>query len=237
MPINLKPITYRVDDLSMTGWLADGSAGKKVPGILVAHEAPGVGDLVKDRALKLAELGYMAFALDMYGRSEFSPEHAMAWHTELISAPGAMLRRACAALDVLAARSEVDHERMACIGFCQGGMTAMELARAGAPIKAAVGFHPGLIRPTGSQSGPISAKVLMLVGNDDPVAPLEDRRSFAEEMEAAGADWQMHVYGNTGHSYTSPEVDAIGIPGFAYNASADRRSWAAMLSLLAEVFD
>jgi dienelactone hydrolase len=234
--MELRPITYQADGLTMVGYLADGSGGKPAPGVLVAHEAPGPGDLVKDRALRLAALGYVAFALDMYGGGTFSLEDAMAKHGALTGNPGAMRRRARAALDVLTQQPGVDPNRMACIGFCQGGMTAMELARDGAPIRAAIGFHPGLIRPAESVSCPISAKVLMMIGDDDPVAPEAHRLSFAEEMKASGADWQMHVYGGVGHSYTSPEIDVLGMPGFAYSAHADERSWTTMLALLEEIF-
>jgi dienelactone hydrolase len=229
-------IKYAADGISMTGYLADGSSGKRVPGVLVAHEALGVNDHVKARAQALAALGYAAFALDLYGEANLSLETARARHVELMAAPGAMFRRAQAALQVLASHQSVDDSRLAAIGFCQGGITALELARGGAPVRCAIGFHPGLMRPAGSPDGKISAKVLMMVGDSDPVIPPEDRAAFALEMNAAGADWQLHVFGGVGHSFTNKAADALNIPGFAYSASADRRSWALMRATLEEAF-
>jgi dienelactone hydrolase len=155
----------------------------------------------------------------------------------MMQTPGLMLARASAALEALAAQPNVDRRRLAAIGFCQGGIVAAELARAGAPILCAIGFHPGLLRPAGSPDGPIVAKVLMMVGDRDPVVPPAQRAAFAAEMDEKGADWQMHVFGGVGHTYTNPRIDALGIAGFAYDAKAERRAWAAAFALLAEVFE
>lgn len=230
----LRPIRYDADGLTMTGYLADGSRGRRVPGILIAHEAPGMSDHVQTRASALADLGYVAFALDMYGAAGIPLEEARGRHAELMSTSGLMFRRAHAALEVLARQPGVDAGRLAAIGFCQGGITSLELARGGAPVRCAVGFHPGLKRPAGSPDGAIAAKVLMMVGDADPVVPAEDRRQFAADMDAAGADWQLHLFGGVGHSYTNKAVDALGLPGFAYDERADRRSWAMMRALLEE---
>ncbi len=231
-----RTIGYAAGGATMTGFLADGSAGRRVPGVLVAHEATGMGDFVKARAEMLARLGYVAFALDLYGGA-FPPEEAAERHATMMSTPGLMFSRAAAALATLGEQANVDPDRLAAIGFCQGGITAMELARGGLPIRCAVGFHPGLTRPAGSGTAPITAKVLMMVGDDDPIAPEEDRLTFAAEMRAAKADWQLLTMGGVGHTYTNPAVDAFGLPGFAYDERADRRSWALMKEMLAEVFD
>jgi dienelactone hydrolase len=145
-----------------------------------------------------------------------------------------MVRRAAAGLDLLRAQPRVDGARLAAIGFCQGGITALELARAGAPIRAAIGFHPGLKRPAGSPDGPIAAEVLMMIGDSDPVVPVEDRLAFARSMDAAGADWQLHLYGGVGHGFTNAGIDAFAYPGFRYDARAERRAWASMMALLDE---
>lgn len=229
-------VQYKADGISMTGYLADGSQGQRAPGVLVAHEALGVNDHVKARAQALADMGYVAFALDLYGEVNFPLETVGARHGDMMAAPGTMFRRASAALHVLARYESVDANRLAAIGYCQGGITALELARGGAPIRGAIGFHPGLKRPAGSPDGKISAKVLMIIGDSDPVIPPEDRAAFAQEMNAAGADWQLHVFGGVGHSFTNKAVDALKIPGMAYDASADRRSWALMRGMLEEVF-
>jgi len=234
--MSLQAIEYESDGTRLRGYLADGSGGRAAPAILVAHEAPGVGDHVRARAQRLANLGYVAFALDLYGEEGFPLDEAMRRHSEMMSTPGLVFRRACAALDVLLSRPGVDPARVAAIGFCQGGVTVLELARGGAPIRCAIGFHPGLVRPAGSHDGPVEAKVLMMIGDTDPIVPPEHRTAFAAEMTAKGADWQLHVFGGVGHSFTNPAIDALGMPGFAYDKAADQRSWAMMLALLREEF-
>lgn len=228
--------TYEVDGVRLTGFLAVGASGGLAPGILVAHEAPGVTAHVKERARMLAERGYVAFALDMYGQIDLPTDEAREQSHRLMSDAGLMRRRARAALNLLASHPHCDATKLGAIGFCLGGIVALELARDRAPIRCAVGFHPGFMRPTGSATGPFAAKVLMMIGDDDPVVPTEDRTSFIREMKEVGADWQLHVFGGVGHSYTNPEIDARHIPGFAYNERADRRAWALMLSLFGEVF-
>jgi dienelactone hydrolase len=231
----LTPIEYDAAGVTLRGYFARGSEGAR-PGVLVAHEAPGMGPHVQQRAEMLADLGYAAFALDLYGGEPFPFEETSDRHNALMEAPGLMLARARAALDVLASQPGVDSERLAAIGFCQGGITVMELARANAPVRCVVGFHPGLTRPAGSPDGPISAKVLMLVGEDDPVIPPRDREAFVLEMKQKEADWQLHVFGGVGHSFTNPAVDDLQLPGFGHHAVADRRAWGMMTALLAETF-
>jgi dienelactone hydrolase len=237
MPESLIAVDYEAGGTTMTGYLADGSNGRRAPGVLVAHEAYGMSDHVRRTALRLAGIGYVAFALDLYGAAGFPLGEAQARHGEMMTIPGLMFGRARTALDRLAAHPSVDESRLAAIGFCQGGITALELARGGAPIRAAIGFHPGLQRPAGSPDGPIAAKVLMMLGDSDPVVSQEARAAFAASMRASGADWQLHLFGGVGHSYTNEAVDAFGYPGFAYDEGADRRSWAMMLALLEEVFE
>ncbi len=233
--MELVACTYDVDDVRLTGFLADGSSGRSVPGILLAHEAPGLTAHVKERARMLAERGYIALALDMYGQLGLPVEQAREQSHRLMTDAALMRRRARAALDLLASHSHCDATKLAAVGFCLGGIVVLELARDRAPLRCVVGFHPGFTRPTGSVSGPIAAKVLMMIGDDDPVVPAEDRATFAREMKEAGADWQLHVFGGVGHSYTNREIDAMGMPGFAYNERADRRAWTLMLSLFDEV--
>lgn len=227
---------YHVDGVTLTGFFADGAARGRAPGILVAHEAPGVGEHVKQRAGMLAECGYVAFALDMYGQANLPLDEAREHSHRIMADAALMRRRARAALDVLAAHPHCDSTRLAAVGFCLGGAVALELARDRAPVQCVVGFHPGLMRPSGSTTGPISAKVLMMIGEDDPVIPAEHRAAFVEEMNEAGADWQLHVFGRVGHSYTNRAIDALGYPGFAYDERADRRAWKLMLAFLEEVF-
>ncbi len=184
----------------------------------------------------LAECGYVAFVLDMYGREDMPIDEAREQSGRLMTDASLMRRRARAALDVLASHAHCDPTKLAAVGFCLGGIVALELARDRAPIRCAVGFHPGFMRPVGSATGPIAAKVLMMIGEDDPIVPAEDRASFIQEMKEASADWQLHVFGGVGHSYTNREIDTRAMPGFAYNERADRRAWTLMLSLFGEVF-
>jgi dienelactone hydrolase len=234
--VKQRDLSYLAAGLTLTGVLVDGSRGAPAPGVLVAHEAPGRDERMVTWACKLASAGFVALALDLYG-APFSIADSTSRHEEMMQTPGLMLARACAALDALAAQPNVDRLRLAAIGFCQGGIVATELARAGAPILCAIGFHPGLSRPAGSPDGPISAKVLMMVGERDPVAPPAHRTAFVAEMDEKGADWQLHVFGGVGHTYTNPRVDALGMAGFAYDAKAERRAWAMAMSLLDEVFE
>lgn len=231
-----RELKYSAGDVEMTGILVDGSGGAPVPGILVAHEAPGRDPRMTDWARRLAERGFIALALDLYG-APFSLEESMPRHEEMMATPGLMVARATAGLEALSALPNVDRDRLAAVGFCQGGIVATELARAGAPILCAIGFHPGLKRPAGSPDGAINAKILMMVGDQDPVIPPEDRKLFATEMNDKGADWQLHVFGGVGHTYTNPSIDALGIPGFRYDARAERRAWGLAMALLDEAFE
>ncbi|WP_342241591.1 dienelactone hydrolase family protein [Inquilinus sp. OTU3971] len=232
-----RAIAYDCDETRLTGYFADAAPHRTKPGILVAHEAFGLNDHIRARTRRLAELGYAAFALDMYGAEGLALPEAVSRHVALMSAPGLMLARADAGFGVLTAQPGVDRERTAAIGFCQGGITALELARGGAPVRCAVGFHPGLMRPAGSPDRPIRAKVLMMIGDQDPDVPPADRAAFAAEMQAKQADWQLHLFGGVGHAYTNPDADRLNRPGYGYDAAADRRSWAMMLALFGEVFE
>ena len=210
------------------------SGQRSGPGVLVAHEAPGLNEHVQARAQALAGLGYTALALDMYGERGFPLSETMARHEALMTSPGLIHARARAALDVLAARPGVDASRLAAIGFCQGGITVLELARASAPLRCVIGFHPGLTRPVGSADGPVTARVLMMVGAEDPAIPPDHRQLFVDEMTAKRAIWELHVFGGVGHTFTNPAVDALNRDGFRYDARADRRSWQMALDLLEE---
>ena len=210
------------------------AAQDSAPGVLVAHEAPGINEHIKARAQALATAGYTAFALDMYGAQGFAFEEAIARHNELVSSPGLMRGRAEAAMELLMSHPKTDRSRIAAMGFCQGGMTALELARGGAPLRSVVGFHPGLSRPSGSLDGEIKAQVLMMVGDADPMIPPEDRQQFIEEMRTKDAAWSLHIFGGVGHTFTNPAADALNQEGFSYSSVADRRSWLMAMSFLEE---
>ena len=184
---------------------------------------------------KLAALGYVAVAIDVYGKGRRGDPAGdnSALMGPWVADRAALRRRLIAAVDAAAALPQVDDERMAIIGYCFGGLCALDVARACDPrIKAAVSFH-GIYNPGLGAAGPITAKVLALHGWEDPYTPPQDHHALAAELTAAGADWQIHAYGNTYHSFTNEHANA---PGTAmYSPDADRRSWAAMTGLLAEV--
>lgn len=234
--MHIEDISYEVDGTVMVGQLAfdDYRQGAR-PAVLVAHEGPGLDDHVRGRAQRLASLGYCAFSLDYFGGGTaiYEEEQMMARLVPLMSDPTATRRRGFAGLDVLLARPEADPSRLGVIGYCFGGTMALELGRAGADIKAIVGFHPGLT--ASADSANITASVLMCVGSDDPFTPAEARLAFEQEMRQAGvADWTVEIYGGVGHSFTNIRSASTGRPGLAYDAAADRRSWRSMLQLFGD---
>jgi dienelactone hydrolase len=234
----LRALNYSAGDgVPLTGYLADGSRGGPAPGVLVAHEGGGLGRHTKERARRLAELGYVAFALDYYGEEDPPLDRAMALGKALRADPARFRSRVAAGLEVLLAQSNVDSERLAGIGYCMGGAAIIELARMGAPFRAVVGFHSGFVPGMPAENAAIKGRLLLCHGADDPIVAEAQRDAFLAEAAAAGIDWQLHLYGGVGHSFTNPDIDALGLPGFAYDEKADRRSWAAMINLFDEVLE
>src|SRR5262245_29141947 len=233
-------IPYEVRGVEMVGHLAVDDAGGAVarPAVLLLHEGAGQDDNVRERADRLASLGYVAFALDYFGGGTLPPlPTAQARLGELFEDHEATRELALAGYRVLTARPEADDQRVAAVGFCFGGVLVLELARVGVPLRAAVGFHPGFGAARPAESAGITASVLMICGADDPVVSADDRGRFVDEMREAGvADWRLEVYGGVGHSFTNPDIGSRrGLPaGFTYDERADRRSWASMLSLFDE---
>ena len=232
-------IEYQVDGKDMIGHLAvgDDRQGPR-PAVLVAHEGPGLDDHAKGRAERLAELGYVAFALDYHGGGKPVPmEQMMERLGPLMSDPERTRTLARAGLDVLLSQPEADPRRVAAVGYCFGGTMALELARSGADLRAVVGFHSGLATTRPEDASRIRASVLVCIGADDPLVPEEQRRAFEEEMRAAQVDWRMYLYGGAVHSFTNERAAGAGIPGVAYHRPTDERSWRAMLDLFAEKLD
>jgi dienelactone hydrolase len=230
----LRAIDYEADGRRFTGFLADGSAGRPAPGVLVAHEGGGLTGHAKGRAERLAELGYVAFALDLFGDPDLTLEAKKALVRTLRADVGELRARTGAAFDVLRAHPGVDPARLAAIGFCFGGTAVIELARSGAALEAVVGFHAGLTSASAKDDRAIRAKLLLCLGAEDPAVTAEQRATFAADMTEAGVDWEIDLYGGVGHSFTNEEIDAWGLEGFRYDARADARSWAAMRRLFAE---
>ena len=228
-------IEYTLDGRKFTGYLADGSNGKKTAGILVAHEGGGMTNHPQERARMLAQLGYVAFAMDTFGEVITSREQTMAIIGALTGDLPTLRKRALTALNLLKAQPNVDAARTAGIGFCFGGTTVLELARSGADVGCVVGFHSGLATSAPEDAKNIKGKVLVCIGAADPIIPTAQRDAFVREMTEGGTNWQMRLFGGVGHSFTNTEVDARNMPGFRYDRTADTRSWQAMRDLFDEV--
>jgi dienelactone hydrolase len=233
--VRVEDIEYEVDGRRMLGHLAVGDGDGRRPAVLVAHEGPGLDEHAKDRAERLAQLGYVAFALDYHGDGKPVPfDQMMERLGPLMNDPERTRVLARAGLDVLLAQPETDPARVAAIGYCFGGTMALELARSGADLKAVVGFHSGLGTQRPQDARNIVGSVLVCIGADDPLVPPEQRTAFEEEMRDAGVDWRMNVYGGAVHSFTNPRATDLGMPGVEYHAATDQRSWSAMLDLFEE---
>lgn len=228
-------IAYEAD-VPMIGALYLPDRPGPAPGVLVFSDIFGLGGHAHERAERLAQLGYAAFAADLHGEQRvLAPEPAMAELAQFHAAPDRPCGRGEAALKAFAAHPSVDAARIAAIGFCYGGTLALEMARRGAAFAAIVGFHSGLATSNPEGAARIRGKVLACIGGEDTAVPLEQRNAFEAEMRAAGVDWQLHVYGGVYHTFTDRRSDDWGRPEFArYDARADRRSWAAMKAVLEE---
>lgn len=230
-------VEYRHGDAVLEGYLAydDAIPGKR-PGVLVVHEWMGHNPYVRKRAEQLARLGYVAFALDMYGKGVRAKDakEAAALAGKYKGDRKLMRARAGAGLDVLRKHPATDPARLAAIGYCFGGTAALELARGGAELAAVVSFHGGLDTPTPEDARNIRGKVLALHGGDDPFVPAAQVEAFQDEMRKGRVDWQFVSYGGAVHSFTNPEAGNDNSKGAAYNETADRRSWIAMNAFFAE---
>jgi dienelactone hydrolase len=215
----------------------EGQVGER-RAVVLFPDARGIGDHAIDCAGRLAALGYVTLVADLYGDGTRARDmaEAMELMNGLRSDAGRWRARARAALDAVAGQDGVDRARLAAIGYCFGGSTALELARSGAPLAAVVSFHGGLASPRPDDARNIKAKVLVCHGAADPLVPAAQVADFEAQMSKTSVDWQLHAYGGAVHGFTNPEADAAGVPALAYNESADRRSWNAMLGLFAEVF-
>jgi len=232
--IKTSDVPYEVDGKTFTGFLYDGSNGKKAPGVLVVHEGGGMTGHPKERARMLAELGYVAFAADLFGEPITSMEQAQATLRGLTSDVPTWRKRALKGLDIVRSHANVDAKRLAAIGFCFGGATVLEIARTGADVRCVVGFHPGLSVRAPQDAKNIKCKVLMCIGALDPIIPASDREAFMKEMDDGKVDWRLDIQGGVGHSFTNPEIDARNLPGFKYDAKADKRAWRLMRDLFDE---
>ena len=229
-------LSYSVDGGTFFGRIFVPHADASRPCILVCHGGSGAGEHEWTRARRLADLGYLAFAPDLLGGPFPDRETHVNVLRSLVSDPFRMRRRAIAALEVLRPLPQADPARAAAIGFCFGGTVVLELARSGADIKAVVSFHGRLGSTAPAEPGSIRASVLVCAGAVDPFVGAGERRAFEAEMTRAAADWQMIVYSGALHGFTDRNLDPAVHRGCAYDARADRRSWAAMRQPFREVF-
>jgi len=233
-----RSVEYKHGDTVLQGYMAhdDSKTGKR-PGVLVVHEWWGLNDYVRSRVNKLAQMGYVAFALDMYGKNVWTtdPNKAKELMGHLQGSP--LLReRADVGLEILRKNQLVDTRKIAAIGYCFGGTTVLELAYGGANVAGVASFHGGLTAPKPEDAGKIKAKILVLHGADDGFISADAITAFQEGMRKANADWQMVYFGGTVHSFSNPGADKMGIKGIAYNRKADERSWSYMQVFFREIF-
>jgi len=234
-----KTVEYQQGDTTLEGYLAyDDSLSGKRPGVLVVHQWMGLTDYEKHRAEQLAQLGYVAFCADIYGKGVRPKDTGEAGaQAGKYKSNRALLRaRVNAGLDALENNELVDPSRVAAIGYCFGGTTVLELARSGANIAGVVSFHGGLDSPTPADGKNIKCKVLVCHGADDPFEKPADLAAFEDEMRQANVDWVLIKYGGAVHSFTQPMAGNDNSKGAAYNERADRRSWAAMKMFFAGIF-
>ncbi len=238
MTIITNTVSYMDGDVLLEAFFAfDDAITTRRPAVLISHAWAGRDEFVADKARKLAEIGYVGFALDMYGKGVLgtSPEQNMQLMQPFIDNRAMLQQRIKAALFAVKLLPWVDDSKIAAMGFCFGGLCVLDLARTGADIKGVVSFHGLFNAANNIQDISIKAKVLALHGYDDPMVTPQQLIEFQDEMTKAGADWQVHSYGQTMHAFTNPAANDPGF-GTVYKLEADRRSWLAMQNFFAEIF-
>ncbi len=237
-----EPVTYKAGNFIMQGYLAyDDSIVGKRPGILVVHEWWGLNEYARERARMLAQLGYTAFAVDMYGDGKQAdhPDKAAEFSAAVRQNLPAATKRFTAAMEVLKKNPTVDPEQIGAIGYCFGGGVVLEMARQGLDLDAVVSFHGSLSTDNPAKPGEIKARILICNGADDKMTTQADIEAFKKEMDAAGVDYKFITYPNAKHSFTNPGADIyaekFNIP-VGYNAAADKKSWQDMEKFLQQTF-
>ncbi len=235
-------VSYTADDVTMNGYIAfDKASSEKRPGILVVHEWWGHDEYARKRANMLAELGYVALAVDMYGdgKQAAHPEDAQKFAMSVMGNFESATARFNAALETLKANPNVDTDQIGAIGYCFGGSVILSMADAGIDLDGVAAFHAGLQLPVMPKAGTLTSRVLVLNGADDPFVTAEQVEAFTGALEAANADFEYINYPNAVHAYTNPGATALGeqfgLP-LAYNAEADSASWEKMKMFFNETF-
>ncbi len=233
-----KPVEYKDGDTVLEG-LVSFPKGKKQKGaaVLVVPEWNGISGQTKKRLDQLADLGYIAFAADIYGKGvrPATPEESGKTASIYKNDRALFKKRMNLALETLKKQKGVDSKRIVAIGYCFGGTGVLELARSGSDVRGVVSFHGGLGTPNAGEAKNIKTKVLALHGADDPYVSETEVAAFEKEMRDGSVDWQLVKYSGAVHSFTNSDAGTDNSKGAAYNASADRRSWTAMKDFFAEV--
>ncbi|MEM7434354.1 MAG: dienelactone hydrolase family protein [Myxococcota bacterium] len=240
--IQTEEVSYTAGDTTLKGYVAwDANQKGPRPGVLVVHEWWGHGDYVRKRARMLAELGYTALALDMYGDGKQAdhPDDAMKFMTEVVSNMGVAKARFDAAYELLKAHGTTNPDAIAAIGYCFGGAVALHMARFGVDLAGVVSFHGNLATEAPAKKGSVKGKLLVLHGADDALVPAEQVSGFKTEMDAAEVDYEFVEYPGAKHAFTNPAATAknekYGIP-LGYDEAADQQSWQRMVEFLEAVF-
>jgi len=237
--VKTREIEYRQGDTVLRGYIAwDDAARGKRPGVLVVHEWWGLNDYARAQARRIAEAGYVGFAIDMYGngKSTTHPQEAQGFMVDATKDPGVLAARFDAALAALKRDPHVDPARIAAIGSCFGGGVVLNMARAGADLAAVVSFHGAIATKNPAQPGKVKARVLVLTGGADPFIPPAQVEAVRAELQAAGARFDIVTYPGAKHGFTNPDAASYGMAQLAYDSAAARQSWAAMRQLFREVF-
>jgi dienelactone hydrolase len=237
--VETKEVKYKQNGTELTGLLAwNTKVSGTRPGVLVVHEWWGHDEHARNQAKRLAEAGYVALALDMYGDGKHAdhPDMAQKFATEATKDPAVVVARFNAARAVLTSDSRVNKDQIAAIGYCFGGSIVLNMARAGQDLDAVVSFHGSLDPVLAAKPGGIKARILVLTGADDPFVPPAAVEKFRAEMKTAGANFRIVSYPGVKHSFTNPKAESHGMPQLAYDKDADQKSWAEMLALFKQVF-
>lgn len=236
--LHKETISYKDGEVALQGYLywEDSFEGKR-PGVMVVHEWWGLNDYATLRAEMLAELGYVAFAADMYGDGKVTRHatDAKAWKEQITSNIDTWQRRALLGLEQIRQHPKVDSKKMAAIGYCFGGATVMQMAYAGADLRGVASFHGSLPPATAEQAGKVKARVLIAHGDADSFVPDERIRKFKQALSDAGVSWEMDIYGGAKHSFTNPYAEGYGVEGLEYHETADRSAWQRLLRFLEDL--
>lgn len=237
--IKAETVLYKEGNVSLEGYIAyDDSVKKERPGIVIVHDWMGPSAFTEGRAKELAKLGYVAFAADIYGKGvrPANAEEAGKLAGHFKGDRGLLRARTKAAMDQLLSTKLVDSKKVVVMGYCFGGTAALELARSGAPLAGTASFHGGLSTPNASDAKNIHGKVLVMHGAIDPYVPQAEVIAFKEEMSKARVDWKFISYANAVHAFAVPGAGNDPSKGAAYNAAADKKSWADFQKFLNDLF-